>query len=75
MTEEPAAYSILSKLVSRWQTLAKEGKLKESVVEDIMTYDYVTFVELQHKFQPFVETKDGYNIESIKGQTSFSGRV
>lgn len=47
-----------------WIELARAGKFEEAVVEYVRAYDYVTFAELCRKFEPFMETRGGFSIQS-----------
>ncbi len=47
-----------------WVELARIGKFEEAVMAYVRAYDWVTFAELCRKFEPFLESRGGFSIQS-----------
>jgi hypothetical protein len=45
-----------------WKLLAEQGQLADAIVEYVRTYDWVTFAELQRRFEPFMPVRGDASI-------------
>jgi len=46
-----------------WVECAEAGNIDEAIMEIVRTYDYVSFVELERKLAPYIETKGNHALE------------
>jgi hypothetical protein len=57
----------------KWQQEAEAGNLRAAIVEYIRLYDWVTFPELQRKFEPYMDVRGHIGILMEKKNIVFWG--